>query len=286
MRYCFLRYPGGKFKAVTLSYDDGVRADLRLAALLDKYGMKATFNICSARLLADPSWNMTAEDIKTHILGAGHEVAVHGENHIAPGVGNPSVAIADILNCRRALEETFGIFVRGMAYPDSGVRTLHNGNTYENIKGYVRNLGIVYGRTLGGDSDRFMLPNDFYAWMPNAHHTNPALSEYVQRFIVLQEEKLYSDTRYPRLFYLWGHSYEFDRDDNWDLIERFCADISGKEDTWYATNIEICEYVEAYRSLVTTADGNKIYNPTVKTVWMDIDGKPYHVEPGETLVIA
>lgn len=37
----------GKCKAVTFSYDDGVSQDVRLIALLDKYGLKATFNLNS-----------------------------------------------------------------------------------------------------------------------------------------------------------------------------------------------------------------------------------------------
>ena len=41
---------GGKCKAVTFSYDDGVRQDARLIALFDKYGLKATFNINSELL--------------------------------------------------------------------------------------------------------------------------------------------------------------------------------------------------------------------------------------------
>lgn len=39
-----MRYPGGKAKAVTFSYDDGVIQDRRLAELFDKYGLKGTFN--------------------------------------------------------------------------------------------------------------------------------------------------------------------------------------------------------------------------------------------------
>jgi hypothetical protein len=44
MRSFFMRYPGGKAKAVTFSYDDGVIQDIRLAEIFDKYNMKATFN--------------------------------------------------------------------------------------------------------------------------------------------------------------------------------------------------------------------------------------------------
>ena len=45
MRYQFLRYPGGLCKAVTLSYDDGAKADARLAETLNRYGLKCTFNL-------------------------------------------------------------------------------------------------------------------------------------------------------------------------------------------------------------------------------------------------
>ena len=34
--------------------------------------------------------------------------------------------------------------------------------------------------------------------------------------------------------------------------------FSGKSDVWYATNIEIYNYVEAYKSLIFNAEGNKV----------------------------
>ena len=107
----------------------------------------------------------------------------------------------------------------------------------------------------------------------------------MEKFTALQEDKIYSASRFPRLFYLWGHSYEFDRDDNWQVIEDFCAAIAGKDDTWYATNIEIYEYVEAFNALVTSADGKTVYNPTLKTVWMDVDGKVYRIDSGATVTV-
>jgi peptidoglycan/xylan/chitin deacetylase (PgdA/CDA1 family) len=44
----FLRFPEGKFKAVTLSYDDGDKSDIRIAKVLNAHKMKGTFNINSA----------------------------------------------------------------------------------------------------------------------------------------------------------------------------------------------------------------------------------------------
>ena len=76
MKYCFLRFPGGKMKALTLSYDDGVREDIRFAQTLDQYGIKGTFNINSSTV--GNGRNLTAEEIQTCILDRGHEVAVHG----------------------------------------------------------------------------------------------------------------------------------------------------------------------------------------------------------------
>jgi peptidoglycan/xylan/chitin deacetylase (PgdA/CDA1 family) len=157
MRYCFLRYPDGKLKAVTLSYDDGVRADLKLCEILEKYGMKCTFNINSGNIGANAN-KMTADEIRDNILAKGHEVAVHGERHMAPGIAFPHLAIRDIQHCREALEEEFDIIVRGMAYPDSGITKMHNGNNYPMIREYIKDLGIVYSRTLGADHNRFLLP--------------------------------------------------------------------------------------------------------------------------------
>ena len=283
MRYKFMRFPGGKTKALTLSYDDGVRADLKLAKIIEKYGIKCTFNINSSSMLK--SDKLSREEIKSAILDTGNEVAVHGECHIAPGNASPARAITDIINCRIQLEDAFGMIIRGMAYPDSGIRRLDNGTDIDNIIGYVKNLGIAYARTLGDDNNKFLMPTNWFNWMPTAHHDNPKLMQWAEEFISIDVNELYLTRQYPRLFYLWGHSYEFDKNDNWHVIEDFCKTVSGKEDIWYATNIEIYEYTEAYNSLVTSADGNIIYNPTSTEIYLSIDKKNYSIKPNETLVV-
>ena len=79
----------GKCKAVTFSYDDGVSQDVRLIALLDKYGLKATFNLNSGMFGACCNLTVKGETITHNILSAeeskklytGHEVAVHTLTH-------------------------------------------------------------------------------------------------------------------------------------------------------------------------------------------------------------
>ena len=87
MKYRFLRFPGGKTKAVTFSYDDGCREDLKTVQVLDKCGMKGTFNINTAGVLTDTTgFHMSEDEIRENILEKGHEVAVHGQWHKAPGL--------------------------------------------------------------------------------------------------------------------------------------------------------------------------------------------------------
>ena len=135
MRYRFLRFPGGLSKAVTFSYDDGCQHDIRLVETLNRYGMKCTFNINSSFIAeSGGEYLLSGQEIQEHILNNGHEVAVHGEYHRAPGKQRPINGIQDVLNCRLALEQRFGIIIRGMAYPDSGITAFANNANYADIR--------------------------------------------------------------------------------------------------------------------------------------------------------
>ena len=292
MKYRFLSFPGGKQKAVTFSYDDGVSQDIRLAELFNSYGLKGTFNINSGLFGQNGrnSRRLTPDEIKKHIIDKGHEVALHGAYHIASASASPTLCLKDAFECRRELEATFDMIIRGMAYPDSGIRVSYNGNNYQTVKEILTFCGISYSRSLGGDNDRFDMPSDFHAWMPTAHHKNPSLFDWIEKFNSISYDTVRAKNNYPRLMYIWGHSYEFDMNpddtnNNWDRIEEICRRLSGREDTWYATNIEIYDYTKAYESLIFSADETKVYNPTNTTVWFVADLKLYKVAPGETLTL-
>jgi len=283
MRYICMRYPDGKAKAVTFSYDDGVPQDKRLVNIFDRYGMKATFNH-NCDFMRE---NFTKKEIHEYFLSKGHEIAVHGADHRANGHLRAIEGIRDVLDCRLELESKCGCIIRGMAYPDTGITLMSNSANYEMVKQYLTELDIAYARTLGGDNDSFMLPDDFYAWMPTAHHGNPRIFEYIDKFLTMDlSTKMYRPLRVPRLFYIWGHSYEFDRSNNWEHIETICGKFAACDDLWCATNIEIYDYVQAYNSLRYSADGHIIYNPTLMKIWFDIDGILYSIASGETLNIS
>lgn len=282
MPYRFMRFPEGKTKAVTFSYDDGVRTDMRLAEICDKYDLKATFNICSTLIAEnDGEWRLTKKELR-ELVSRGHEIAVHGHEHKSPAVSTDMEIIKEVLTCREKLEEVLGTVVTGMAYPDCEIARA-GARRYEEIRTLLSSLGISYSRTLGGDNNGFALPDDWLAWMPTIHHDNPSSIEYAQQFVDMKVDDLYVSRHNPRLFYVWGHSYEFDSNNNWEHFEELCQILSGKEDTWYATNIEIYRYSKAFDSLVFNTANTCVYNPTAFDIWFSCKGKTHCVKAGQTL---
>lgn len=257
-------YPGKRRKAFTLSYDDGVKQDIRFIELLNKYGLKGTFNLNSGlfeRRLRNPD-----EMIKTY---EGHEVAVHSVTHPQLEKLSKQYLTYEVFKDREALEEIFGGTVRGGAYP--------YGTYDDKVLQALEDCGIKYFRTTKS-TEKFSLPNNWLLLEPTCHHKNPKLMELCDKFINSNPR------HYPLyLFYVWGHTYEFDNDNNWDMIEEFFKQVSGKDDVWYATNIEIYDYLDAFNSLQTSLDGKYIHNPTAKIICFYCEKGEIEIQPGETI---
>lgn len=274
MNYVFLRFPMFRDKAVTLSYDDDCGANRRLIAVMQKYGIKGTFNLNSGLFNSAPT-NITEKEVKDLILGSGNEIAVHGVKHLSPAEVDSAAALDDILSDRKALEKIAGVPVKGMAYA--------NGSFSDDVVRMLAMCGIVYARTTRS-SGNFSIPNDWLRLSPTCHHGDSRLPELIEDFLERPQAK-YVWGRSPRLFYLWGHAYEFDNSDNWDVIESFCKRVGGREDVWYATNMEVYSYVQAYDRLEYTADGTKVYNPSVIDVYLDHLGNRVVARAGQTVSI-
>ena len=274
MSNIFMRFPGGRSKALTLSYDDGVRQDKRLLEIMKKHGLKGTFNInseCYAPEGHTTGGRMTRSEVVALYKDSGMEIAVHGAHHPFLEQLPENLCTWEVLNDRKNLEADFGGFVRGMAYPF--------GTTSDSVVASLKQCGIVYARSTL-TTEGFGIPTDWLRLRATCHHANPRLMELSKRFV---EEQ---NARSPMLFYLWGHSYEFDYDkpnNNWGVIEEFAEYMGGREDIWYATNIEIYDYIAAYNQLIFSMDYTRVYNPTCTTVYFQTAKGLYAVEPGETV---
>ncbi len=276
MKYCFVRWPEGKLKAVTMSYDDASRQDIPLAQLMNRYGIKGTFNIIGVSVDRHLNGNLTLDEMRELYFPLGHDVAVHGYDHKAQTIVSPKDGIEDVLECRRALENAFGRIITGYAYPDRG-------QTSEQIKSYLRLLGIKWARTVNR-TGRFSIPTDWLEWCATCKHDDPLMLKYAEDFLAAEPEKNYIAYHDSLLYFVWGHSFELS-DELWKRVEELYALIGGRDDIWYATNNEIFEYVEAFNSLVFSLDNRLVYNPTLKKLWFEADGRLRSIEPGETLTL-
>lgn len=274
----YMKLKDGKSKVLTLSYDDGVVQDIRLAKTLNKHGIKATFNINTGSYLPEEATRekfygrIKLSEAKELYINLDHEVAVHTLNHPFLEKMKTDEVLVQVIEDRRNIEKQYGTLARGMAYPF--------GTYSDNVIEALKMCGICYSRTVKS-TESFKFPENWLELNPTCHHNNPKLMELAKKFVEEKSRRL-SDNW---LFYVWGHSYEFDNNDNWDVIENFAEYIGGKEDIWYATNIEIYDYVKAYENLQTSIDKNIVHNPSAIDVWFCHKNEIYCVKAGQTLYL-
>ncbi len=276
----YLRFPGGLSKTLTLSYDDGVEQDMRLVSMLREAGVKGTFNI-NAGCFAEEGHvhpngcihrRMSAKQCKNAYTTDICEVAVHGYNHPWLTDLDSGTVIREVIDDRLALESMFGPIVKGMAYPF--------GPTNDTVVNALRLCGISYARTTES-TGRFEVPTTQDRWLrlpATCHHNDKRLPELCRAFLDA------NTPRQPLMFYLWGHSYEFDEENNWDIMGQFLEAMKGRQDIWYATNGEIYRAWKNFTRLEATIDGSRVHNPNCDTVWFaDFKGNTHCLLPGETV---
>ena len=280
MAALFLRFTGGKAKALTFSYDDGVEQDLQLVQIFKKYGMRATFNLNGGQFAQEghiyPEGQvhrrMSESQVKNAYPEDVCEVACHAYKHpFLTAFSNPAPICYQIIEDRKALESLFRRRIHGMAYPF--------GPTNDMAVEALKACGIYYARTTVS-TEKFDMPTDWLRLPATCHHKNPRLMELADRFLEMKAP------HHPQMFYVWGHAYEFEDRNNWHVIENFCEKMAHKDDIWYATNMEIYTAWADYMRLETSADGDIIYNPSVRSVWVAKRQSPaFEIKPGETIYL-
>lgn len=262
----FDRFKDGKHFAVTFSFDDGNIADRRLIEIMNKYNLVGTFNLISDRF--DHETVVLNSEITS--LYSGHEIACHTLTHPHMERLPFSYQIKELLEDRKNLEEKTGYIVRGFAYPYGA----KNEYTIPALKA----VGLEYARNTNSTFS-ISQPEDLYEWRPSCHYRD--YEKVYPRFINAFKQSW----NFGGLFYIWGHSYEVADANEWEFFEDMCKRLSGLDDVWYATNIEIADYINAQKNLVFSANYKKIYNPSSTGVWISNNGHPVEIKPGEMVEI-
>ena len=271
-----LRYPNGLRKALTLSYDDGVEQDIRLMEILDKYGLKCTFNLNSGCYSPEgKTWpagtihrRLPESRVSELYRNPNHEVAVHCLTHASLVELPREQVVTELMKDRENLEKMFGGIITGMAYPF--------GTYNDEVVEILRTCGFRFARTVNSTGG-FFVPQDWLRLPATCHHNDPRLMKLADDFVAMKPP---FDNK---LFYLWGHSYEFEANNNWEVIEAFAEKTGGKDDIWYCTNSEVCNYTLMWKRIETSVDGRMIHNPTDMTFWFEKDSELFKIGPGEWL---
>ena len=180
------RYPEGKTKAFNITYDDGVTQDVPFITMLNRYGIKATFNLNSQLMQNGFAWRhecgMDITRLRPAEIGdlyEGHEIASHTLTHpYMDGLSNEEL-FRQLGEDKRNLEALFGRKVAGFAVPF---------DYYDDrIARCAEKCGFEYART--SDVSLSYTPcRDWYHWKTGIYHVMPELVPYVEGFLKTNEE--------------------------------------------------------------------------------------------------
>ena len=225
----------GKNKAITFSFDDGVQQDKRCIEILDKYGLKATFNLNSGKFGTKNEYQVNGRIVERTLIEpqkvkdvySNHEIAVHTIGHFNLTSLPDSCVVWQVEQDRKMLEQLTGKEILCMAYPCGGT------NNDERVAKLIReNTKIKFARTITSTYS-FDLQQDLLRFNPTIHFGDEKLFSTAEEFLSQPADE-------PKLFYIWGHTYELDAaDGRWERFENFCKFISFNDDIYYGVNSEV-----------------------------------------------
>lgn len=303
-------YPGWTRKAITFSIDDGILdMDRKFMDIVEPYGIKGAFNLCSERLN-----QMSPEEYREFYRG--HEIANHCKYHPAafidgceyeiakekfdPASADPSklyhyegepglyhavrpwggwMKRADTDAFIRLIEESHSeleaIFgegsIRAFVWP-----YIRQDN--KRLTDYVSSIPHYYSERLdscvGVDPKIYFAPPDDHFFYLCARQKN--LLTMAESF-----ESLPDDGKLK--FFCFGvHSIDYEKSDKWgDLLEFAKTYGARPEDYFYATIAEIYDYAKATKSVEIT--DTEIKNPTKIDLYIKIDGRRHILKAGRSI---
>ncbi len=264
-------YPGGKAKAFNITYDDGILQDVRFVELMNKYGLKGTFNLNSGLMETEFEWihpnGMTVKRLPSGVVAElylNHEVASHTLTHPYLSSLTEAQIMEEMAKDKENLERITGKPVLGFAGP------FHHWSG--EIVECAKRCGFEYARNA---EERYCYapPEEYYYWSAGSYHIMPGFRNFVEGFFHTQEELA--------LCQIVGHAYDLDVEDMWDYMESVLKRVAEDESIASVTNLELVRYLKAMRSAVITED--EIQNPSEIPLWFEWNGSTICVEPNGSI---
>lgn len=228
---------------LTTSWDDGHRDDIRLARMLKEHGLKGTFYICPQDHEFAGRDLLTSQEIKD--ISRDFEIGAHTLTHPRLPMISEGQAEKEIFASKAVLEEITGEQVESFCYPYGSYTKAH--------VQLVKNAGYRYARTVG--RYKFELDNPYRArtsvhaydhgwfdlWQIScfARFRPVKALQYVGCWDALACAMFDRVIRRGGIYHLWGHSWEIDKHNGWDRLERVFRYISAHPQVKYVTNREL-----------------------------------------------
>ena len=215
---------------LTTSWDDGSIHDLKLAEMLAKYELPATFYVARNSGFRGLSDN----DIKT--VGRSFELGSHTVNHVLLNSLADDAALAEIADSKTWTEQLSGRACRMFCFPSGKFRRSQlrfvekAGLGRPHYRAYVSGFPEPESWRHGGAHDRAGVPSSSLG--VSAEYRTPARHpEYLElRFIWPRQELGHNGKALLRhvsihggVFHLWGHSWEVEANDSWPELRLCCA---------------------------------------------------------------
>lgn len=262
-------YPGGKPKAFNITYDDGVVQDIRFVQLLNRYGLKGTFNLNSQLMAEDFQWVHPSGAVIKRLypqqaaqLYTGHEIASHTLTHpYMDGLTEEEIT-RQMMQDKENIEKFTGRKISGFAVPFS---------YYSPLIAYCRmKCGFEYSRC-SDERYSYVPPENYYWWAAGAYHINPRWREFADGFFTTGVELA--------LLQIVGHAYDLDTENMWGEMEALLKRVAADDSIAPMTNRELVRYLKAIRSVDISK--KTIHNRTDTDLWFEIDGKVICIKSGE-----
>jgi hypothetical protein len=304
-------YPGWTRKAISFSIDDGhLDSDKKFMDIVEPYGIKGTFNLCSERLA-----RMSPDEYREFYRG--HEIANHCKYHPAAFVDGEEYDISDepfdressdrsklhrfdgeeglyhaaraaggwlrratadayirlVEQGHRELEEVFGEgSIRCFIWP-------YGQQKNKKVMDYVHSIPYYYGDRwthANKTPDVYFAPPTKDAFYAPARHNNI--------LAVAAEFEALPDDGELKFFCVGIHSIDYEKADKWGDLLTFAKTYGARpEDYFYATIAEIYDYSEAVKALEIT--DTEIKNQSDLDLYVKIDGERRVVKAKRTIHI-
>ena len=225
---------------VTTSWDDGHILDHCTAGLLDTYGVQGTFYIAPFNVEFQRRVRLRNRDLQA--LAADFEIGGHTLSHANLTRTSDAEAMREIAEGKDCLEQAIGSTVRSFCYPYGRYEKRHGS--------MARSAGFRYARTIRRYSttavSRPMEANttihacqhlsDMPAMLRLANGSIRKAIDFYRNWDVLAMALFDKVLSAGGVYHLWGHSWEIERNKDWDRLERVLEYVGGRSDVQYVNN--------------------------------------------------